>query len=212
MHRLRGATAPILLMAGVVIAGCGGSGAPTPTAPGTTTTPTSVVTAPPATTLPTEGGLPSFALPSFVGDKDLEAMLPKEIGGQPLTVLSMTGNEFLGTGQNAEMNAMLTQLGKTPSDLSVAFAGTANVTIVAFRVKGVPAGQILPALVSAYQEGVDATPSQTTIAGKSVTKFTPAAAGETATYIYTAGDTVFAVGGMSQLSDAVLNEVFSKLP
>lgn len=208
MRSRLGATALSLLIGTIaVVAACGPSAAATAT-PGATTA--AVVTPPPAT----DGGLPTFALPSFTGDKDLEAMMPDEIGGQDVTVISMTGQEFLGMGGSAEMDAMLKSLNKQPSDLSVAFAGTTAVTVIAFRVKGVAAGQIFPALVDAYKEGVSSTPTQVSFAGKSVTKFTPAGSSpdEAITYIYTAGDTVFAVGGIGEVSDAVLTEVFSKLP
>lgn len=207
-----GATALSLLIGPIaIVAACGPSAAATAT-PGATTA--AVVTPAPGTAGPTDGGLPTFALPSFTGDKDLEAMMPDEIGGQDVTVISMTGQEFLGMGGSAEMDAMLKSLNKQPSDLSVAFAGTTAVTVIAFRVKGVAAGQIFPALVDAYKEGVSSTPTQVSFAGKSVTKFTPAGASpdEAITYIYTAGDTVFAVGGIGDVSDAVLTEVFSKLP
>lgn len=193
----------------VIVVACG-PGATATGSPGATTA--AVVTqAPTQAPAATDGGLPTFALPSFVGDQELEDMLPDEIGGEDLTVLSMTGNEFLAGGGGEEMQAMLTALGKLPADLSVAFGGTMSVSIVAFRVKGVPASQILPALMTAFQEEVNATPAQVSFGSKSVTKFTPTDASEGVSYVYAAGDTVFAVAGMT-VTDAVLNEVFSKLP
>jgi hypothetical protein len=207
-----GATALSLLIGTIVaIAACGQSGAAT-ASPGATTA--AVATPPPATAGPTLGGLPTFGLPSFTGDKDLEAMMPKQIGGENVTVVSLNGQEFLAMGSSPELDAMLKSLNKQPSDLSVAFAGTTGVTVIAFRVKGVPAGQIFPALVEAYKEGVSGAPTQVSFAGKSVTKFTPSGSSpdEAITYIYTAGDTVFAVGGMGEVPDATLTEIFSKLP
>jgi hypothetical protein len=201
------------LLAGavVIVVACGPAGSATAT-PGATSA--AVATQVPVTEAPasTDGGLPTFALPSFVGDQELEDMLPDQIAGEDLTVLSMTGPEFLSSGGGTELQAMLTSLGKQPSDLSVAFGGTMNVSIVAFRVKGVPAGQLLPALIGAYQQEIDASPTQVSFGGKSVTKFTPTDASEGVTYIYPAGDTVFAVIGMGSATDAMLNEVFSKLP
>jgi hypothetical protein len=200
----------VLVAAIFVVAACGPAGATA--GPGETTA--AVVTPAPETAAPvsTDGGLPTFALPSFVGDQELEDMLPDEIGGEPLTVLSMTGPEFFSGGAGQEMQAMLTALGKQPSDLSVAFGGTMTVSIVAFRVKGVPGSQILPALMTAFQQEIDATPSQVSLSGKTVTKFTPTDPEEAVSYVYTAGDTVFVVGGMGAITDAQLNEVFSKLP
>jgi len=164
----------------------------------------------PATQAPADSG---FAMPSFQGDDELEAMLPDSIGGETVTVISLTGEEFLGGGMGSgteDLQALLTQLGKAPSDMSVAFGGAGGVTIVAFRIKGVPSATIYQSLKSiAEQEGA-ATITDMSLGGKSVQKMVPADQSETS-YIYGTGEVVFVVGG-TDITDAQLNEAFSQLP
>ena len=119
----------------ILVAACGGNAASQ--TPGTT----AVVTAAPATAAPTQapessGGLPSFDTSSFHADQDLEALLPKDIGGEPITALSMSGTAFITADSAPELAAALTALGKSPTDLSVAFGGNTKVTIIAFQVDG----------------------------------------------------------------------------
>jgi hypothetical protein len=196
----------LLVAAAIVgLAACGSSTATaTPTPPGPTP-------APPTEPFPTDLELPSFALPSFVGDAELEAMFPDDVGGQPVVVRSMAGTELPASGMGTQLQAVLDALGKEPADLSVAFGAVGNVTIIAFRVKGVAASAIFPALVTAYQQEISPNTSEVTIADKQVTKFTPLAPGGDVTYVYLAGDTVFTVGG-TDVTDATLAEIFSKLP
>jgi hypothetical protein len=186
----------------ILIAACGGSSAsPSPT--------TAATQAPAPTQGPasTDAGF-SFALPSFQGDADLEAMLPKEIGGETLTVISMTGDEFLGDGTiSPEISDALDALGKTTSDLSVAFGGTSTIQVVAFRVKGADAGALFNAFKAAQTD--EYTTENVTLGGKNVVKVTPSTGD--VSYIYTKGDTMFVLGG-TDVTDAILNEAFSKLP
>jgi hypothetical protein len=187
----------------LLIAACGGSSA--------TQAPTQApVTAAPATEAPASTGEPgfSFALPSFTGDADLEAMLPDSIGGETLTVISMTGDEFLGDGTiSPEISDALDALGKTTSDLSVAFGGTSTMQVVAFRVKGAPAAALFEAFKAAQSDSY--TSETVSLGGKQVTKITPA--DTDVAYIYTKDDTMFVIGG-ADATDALLNEAFSKLP
>ena len=205
-----------LLAAGAIaVAACGGTTATTVPGAGTvapaTLAPASVA---PATEAPAaSGAAPSLSLPSFQGDQELEGMLPDTLGGETVTVLSLTGEEFLGGGMGSgteDLQALLTQLGKAPSDMSVAFGGAGTVTIVAFRIKGVPSATIFQSLKSiAEQEGA-ATITDMNLGGKAVQKMVPADLSETS-YIYGTGDVVFVVGG-TDITDAQLNEAFSKLP
>lgn len=197
----------------IVVAACG-NGAAT-SAPATQGAP---ATQAPATQAPvaTQGavatdGLPSFALPSFHSDQDLEDLFPDEIGGVDITVLSMTGDQFLGQGTSPELDAALSALGKSASDLSVAFGGAGTITIIAFKIAGVPASSIETALFQAYQQQTEATISDATFSGKSVKKITPTDTSEDISYLYGVQDVIFAVGGMD-VTDAQLTEVFSKLP
>lgn len=215
----RSAARPLAALAAlaIIVAACGtGTGTQAPATGAATQAP---ATQAPATTTPTEGAaasgaLPSFDLSSFHADQKLEDLFPKEIGGETLTVLSMSGDAFMGEGASPELDAALSALGKSASDLSVAFGGTSGgsstITIIAFKVAGVPGSTIFTALFNAYQQINDATITDVTISGKSVKKTVPTDDSGTS-YLYTAQDVVFAVGG-DGITDAQLSEIFSKLP
>jgi hypothetical protein len=207
-HRLARALA-IVAAAAFAVTACGGNTStplPATVAP-VTQAPT--VTTPP-TAAPASPGF-SFALPSGLNaDTDLEALLPDELAGEPIQKLSMTGESFVGTGQGTEeIEQMLTALGKTPSDLSVAFGGNASVVLIAFRVKGVDANVIYQAVVAAQQQD-DNVITDVTIAGKPAKKVVDAI--ETSTYLYLTGDALVTVTGVGSLDDTLLTEIFTKLP
>jgi len=206
-------TRPLALLAGaaILVAACG-SGTAT-TAPVTQAPVTQApVTQAPATQAPAGTGSPEFSFDtsSFHADVDLEALFPDEIGGEPLTVLSMSGADMMGEGGSPELQAMLTALGKTPADLTAAFGGVAKVGIVAFQIKGAPGDAILAALRDAYETS-DAVVTDMSFGGKAVKKFVPADPDESTGYIYVYQDVIFLVSGEGA-TEAVLNEVFSKLP
>lgn len=198
-----------LLVGALVLAACGGSTATN--APGATQG--GAATGAPATQAPagTGGGEPSFALPSFHGAVDLEKLVPAEIGGEAITTLSMTGTEFVGSEADSELTAALASLDKQPSDLSVAFGSNSLVTIFAFQVDGASGSSILNALLAASESDTAPTVSDVSYGGKSVKKLVPVDPTDDTTYTYTVNDVVFAVGG-TDVTDTVLNEVFSKLP
>jgi len=190
----------------LAVAACGGSAATTaPTSAATTQNPAAATEAPGASGLP---GF-SFALPSFTADTELEAMFPKQIDNKPLQVLSMSGSDFLGSNPAGDqIGPVLTQLGKQPSDLSVAFGGTDEIAVIAFRIKGVPADQFLTAYTQTAAQG--ATITDASFGGKSVKKVTTTDQPQ-ATYLYLKNDVIWTVSG-SALTDTLLNEAFSKLP
>jgi len=193
----------LLAACAMLIAACGGNAA--------TTAPATPTTGPAATEIP--GGSPgfSFDLSSFHGDLDLEAMIPATIGGQKLTVVSMTGDQFLGDGSSSpELAAALQKLNKSTTDLSVAFAGTSAVSVVAFRVKGVSAETLFTAFKDAQTDGMTSTSA--TYGGKSVQKL-DSSDGTTA-FVYLKDDTMFVIGGNGSAvpTDDVLNEAFQQLP
>jgi hypothetical protein len=194
--------------ASLIIAACGPAANAT-TAPTTATTPTT--TEAPGSEAPSSG-LPgfSFALPSFTSDAELEAMFPKELGGEPLQVLSMRGSDFMGTGTSGnELGPALQALGKTPADLSVAFGSTMDISVFAFRIQGVAADQFLNAYLQSAQSAQGSTITDASFGGKSVKKVVQT--GQDGTYLYLHNDVVWTVGGTG-LTDALLNEAFSKLP
>ena len=203
----RRAATGFALLAGatLLVAACGSSAASTaPTGAAATPTQASSTGAAPSLGLP---GF-SFVLPSFTADADLEALFPDSIGGQPLTVRSMSGTDFLSMGTaSKDVQTALQQLGKSPSDLSVGFGSTSAVTIFAFRIQGVPASQFLGKYLGSTAAG--ATVTDAFYGSKSVKKVVT---GGQAVYIYLSGDILWTVGGTTTLTDALLNEAFSKLP
>src|SRR4051812_40753812 len=90
------------------------------------------------------GGAPSVALPSgFNADKALEAQLPSTFCNTPTQKFSFTGNDAT---VDADFQAVIQKLGKSPSDTSVATAATtsgecAGIALIALRVKGADQGQ-----------------------------------------------------------------------
>jgi hypothetical protein len=221
--RLSGANAGVALAGlataiAITVAACGpASSGPTAGAP---------VTNPPSTQVPVATGpastdpfglpsfaLPSFALPSFSRDEDLEALLPDELDGQPLQKISMTGDSFIGAGGTGseELDAVLRAAGKTPADLSVAFAGTETVTLIAYRIQGVPAETFFESFLAAAQADSEVSVSTVSLGGKSVRKLVSTDAEVGTVYVYTKDDVLYLVGGEA-VPDDLLEEAFSKLP
>jgi hypothetical protein len=161
--------------------------------------------------IPTGSDIPSFELPSFSfpsEDKDLEAKLPSTINGVTLTKYSFKGGDFLeaGASNSQDLLDLLTALGKTPNDLSVAFAGdpagNLDVQIGAFRVAGADSNALLAGFIaSANKETPEEAVSQGNVGGKNVTQITDPTDPTTGTvYVYANGDTLFYV----ESSDASL--------
>ena len=195
-----------LLIAAVALAACsGGAATNAPATQAAAATQAVVATQAPAAT---DNGLPSFVLPSFHANSNLEKLIPTEVGGEAITTLSVSGTDLIGLGSSDELKAVLTALGKQPSDLSAALGGNSLVEFAAFQVNGVSGSQILSAFSA--QSVTDSVVTDATFGGKSVKKIAPTD-GSDATYVYTRDDVVFSVSG-SELTDALLNEAFSKLP
>lgn len=206
----RTTTRALALLAGALVLAACGSGTAT-NAPATqAATQAAVATQAPAAT---DNGVPSFVLPSFHGNVDLEKLIPTQVGGEAITTLSMTGTDFVGSGSDTELVAVLTALNKQPSDLSVAFGGNSLVQIIAFQVSGVPGSQILNAFYAASQQAGGSSITDASYGGKSIKKIVPTD-GSDPSYVYTKNDVVFSVGGSGSdpITDALLNEAFSKLP
>ena len=200
------------LFVGLALAVVACSGSTATTGPTSATSTSATPTEAPSTEAPAASGLPgsSFAIPSFHANADLEKLIPAEIGGEPVTTQSMSGAQFLGTPNNEVAN-VLSGLGKQPSDLSVAFGFNMNVSVIAFQINGVPGSTILDSFKNASTDA--GTITDASYGGKSVKKLTPTEASQAASYIYTTQDVVFVVGGTgTTLTDALLNEAFSKLP
>jgi hypothetical protein len=190
----------------ILLAACG-NGAAT-TAPVTQAPATQA----PATTAPASQGAsgPSIdPLASFHGAQNLEALLPSEVGGVTVVKASIGGTDFMANlGGSDELRNALTALGKSPADLNVAFASAGTTTLFAFQVNGVPGTQILNAMIA--QQAPGSTSTDASFGGKSVKKVATTD-DSTVSYVYTSEDVVFVVAG-EDVTDAILNEVFSKLP
>jgi hypothetical protein len=205
--RRAGTTLSMLTGIALLVVACGSSAS--------TTSPTSAPTTAPTTQAQPTGAVPSlelpgfsFAIPSFTSDEELKGMFPTEVGGQPLTVITMSGPDFMGLGTSSkDIQTALQQLGKSPSDLSVGSGGNALLAIIAFRVKGVPAEQFLGQYINSAAAG--STVTDASFGGKSVKKVVTG--GQVAAYLYLHGDVLWTVSG-NNLSDALLTEAFSKLP
>ncbi|HET9853098.1 MAG TPA: hypothetical protein VFP56_11415 [Candidatus Limnocylindrales bacterium] len=186
----------------LAVAACGGTTASTtPTQPPATVAP--------ATSQAPSSGLPgfSFELPSV--DKELEGLLPDDIGGEPVTKASVTGDTLLQSGSGGdEFQKVLTALGKAPSDLTAALGGNSKAFVIAFKIKDVPASQFFDQFVQLANQGSASQLSDVTLGGKQVKKFTDTAG--TTTYLYLVGDTIITVSPIVP-DDAVLNEIFQKL-
>lgn len=146
----------------------------------------------------------SFALPSFSfpsEDKDLENRLPGEINGVALTKYSFKGTTFLGSGasNSQDLLDLLSSLGKTPDDMSVAFAadpaGDLDVQVGAFKVAGADSNALLAAFVDASQSTTPGTQvSQANVGGKNVTQIVdPSDTTTGAIYVYANGDVLYYV-------------------
>lgn len=209
----RHAVRPLLLVAGLafVLTACGGDAATAP--PGPSAAPVSA--APPATQAPfgTAGSLPSFALPSFQlpsADEALEALLPDDIAGETVGKSSVTGDQFLAFMGSPEVEAALDQFDKLPSDLSVAFGATTNLTLIAYRLEGVDGSQFFNTFLVAAGEDGEVTVTDAAYGGKAVRKVVSSSAAIGTVYVHTAGDVMFIVGG-DGMTDALLDEAFSKI-
>jgi len=143
--------------------------------------------------------IPSFSFPSE--DKDLEGRLPSQVNGVTLVKYSFKGSSFLASGADNQQDLVdfLTTLGKSPDDLSVAFAGDPNgaldVQLGAFRVAGADSNALLQAFIVATQkESPQDQVTQQNVGGKNVTQIVDPTDSDTGPiYIYANGDTLFYV-------------------
>lgn len=194
--------ATLMATAALVVA-CSSSASPGPTA---TPVDTTAATPAPAST----GAEPTLDLSSFQADANLEALLPDSLGGIALTKLSIAGTTFLASGspETKPFTDLLTALGKTPADVSLALGSNDAMTVVAYQIKGVDAGTFMSALIAAFTKDQGTTITDVNISGKAVTKIVPPS-GDT-NYAYPSGDVMFIVAGSAQ-TDALVAEAFAKL-
>jgi nucleoid-associated protein YgaU len=191
---------PLALLAAaaaLLVAACGASASPAASA--------APSTAPIASPSPVPSGAADSPAPSvdLHGAPDLEARLPHTVGSTELSAVSLSGDTFLSTGDTAsqgQLRDMLSKLGRTPADLSVAEAHDPTGRLVyqlgLFRVAGADAFSLESAWIAA-QQAADANRlkvTQETIAGRQVTHLAdPARVVGGDTYVVAMGDTLVLV-------------------
>ena len=149
---------------------------------------------------------------TFHLDTELEATFPETIGGEPLSVQSMTGDQlFVTAGEGSEemvgrLEDVLTGQGKSLADLSIALAFTPDmsVSVTAFQVEGGDAAALAPSILGVAGEEITQTPGQ--VAGKDVTVVTDSTGSRA--YFYAQGDTLWFVTA----EEPLLSEVLAALP
>ena len=193
-----------LAAAAFLVGACGGTGP--------TTAPTSAPTLAPATLAPTVApatlapASPAFTMPSV--DKELEGLLPDEIAGETVSKSSVGGAAMVAGPGGEYLVPLLTALGKEPADLTAGVGSTSKAFFLAFRIKGLEASEFFDAFIDAAMDEPGAQLSDVTIAGKQAKKFTDSAGTR---YLYFTGDTIITVSPIVA-SDAIINEIFQKLP
>jgi hypothetical protein len=108
---------------------------------------------------------------------DLEALMPRQVNGTQLTVQSATGDQVLGTDAASKaLISALASFGKKPGDLQIAqaydAAGALDLTILGFRVPGVPVAKLQPAVLQTwlFAGATGVTTKETTVSGIKVTE------------------------------------------
>jgi ABC-type glycerol-3-phosphate transport system substrate-binding protein len=186
VNRTRVALATVCL--GLLVAACGG-GAASSGASQASPTPTLQPTA--ATSGPALPSLPSSA-------KDLEELIPDEIGGVALQKFSMQGDEFVNSGGATEdTQQFLEGLGVSTDDVAVAAGfsiGTADaLAIFVFRAEGAGSDR----LVTVFKQATDADRDapleweSATVGGKQVERASDPDQNNQVVYLYANGDLLF---------------------
>jgi hypothetical protein len=209
----------------VVLTGCGSSasnspsnaagGSPAAVSPASaalsSTEPSAVATTPPLSAGPS---LP--AVTSSHADPALEALLPGEISGTSMQRSSATFAALLASGgDRTAIDAFLQGLGKSESDGTYAAAfdptNTVGGGIFAFKIAGVNAGVLLPAIVSVEQSdlGAGATTKQATVGGKSVTVVSVGTGVNDTEWVYGRDDVVFVIHASDEAHAATFLQALS---
>jgi hypothetical protein len=214
-NRFRGLTLAVIALA-ASLAACNAatsSGSPAASAVAPTQAPPSAASEAPsasADALPSLD-LGSFAIPSFGGAADLEAMLPSEICGATTQKFSMSGADFEAFAEDDEFSATLEGLGKTAADVSFAIsaplAGDTDCGAGIFRISGADPARLQQVYLEAA-ESEGGTYTTGTIGGKNV--FIITATDDTGKqYVYFKGDAVLFAQAPD---DATAGEILALLP
>lgn len=158
-----------------------------------------------------EAALPSFDLN---GDPELAARFPDTVGGQPLEVISMRGdNPMMSGASDPAFQEFLNGIGADMSDVSVAFGGTSsgdsNFGVAAFRVLGASQDQLEAQFIAASeQSGEFGAWSQSSLAGKDVWAAQDTTGETPGAILYAKDDTIYFMTG----DEALATEVLTALP
>lgn len=159
--------------------------------------------------------------PSYVGDPDLVALFPTQVGGQPVQVESRDSAEMLASvdptdeATQAVLQTLQTALatqGRSLADLSIAMSFLSG--IYALRVKDADVsslvGSMLPVFTSSMLRMNDPQQQMAQVAGKTVIVITegPDSPGAQKLYAYPMDDVLWLVS----VTDPALTEIFQKLP
>ena len=167
----------------------------------------------PSTAASEEAGASGLALPSFdlSGDPELADRFPDTVGGQPLTVQSMRGDQMgaLG-GTDPTFQTFLDSVGAELSDVSFAFGGVTSgtdvFTVGAFRVLGASEDDLEREFIAASEEGGDVSSLEdATVGGKDV-RVGADPSGDTPLqfFLYTKDDTLYFLTGSEEQAAEVL--------
>jgi hypothetical protein len=162
--------------------------------------------------VPRAGTLPAPPTPEPArtpahADTDLEALFPRSVAGQALTIESQKGSETFSsdTEGGEELLAQLAADGKTLDDLSVATGYSADFKsiIYAIKVDGVDAAKYAPLLIATLEDDTQQAAGQ--VAGKDVTVLTSPSGSQ---YLYPHNDVIWVVSA----AEPGLSEIFNALP
>lgn len=150
--------------------------------------------APGATPTPSPTPYDKFASASPMSpshaDPELEALLPDSIGGVPLMKTSISGEQMGFT----DADPLLSRFGKHPADMASATATLSNPALIigVERLRGVPANQLLAAMLEGLPSGATAS---RTLGGHQVTYV---ASGASPAWYYATGELLYGVAGAEQ--------------
>jgi hypothetical protein len=157
-----------------------------------------------------------LALPSFDlnGDPELADRFPDTVGGQPLLVQSMRGDQMTGFGEaDPTFEQFLDSIDAELTDVSVAFGGVFNAadpegifSVGAFRVLGASEEDLEREFLAAGGETGDFSGMEdASVGGKEVlTGIDPSGETELRFYLYTKDDTLYFLTGSEEQAAEVL--------
>ena len=155
----------------------------------------------------------ALALPSFDldGDPDLAARFPDTVGGQPLTIQSMRGDQMEAFGgTDPTFQEFLDSVGAELSDVSFAFGAVMSAddpfSVGAFRVLGASQEDLEREFVAASEDAGDISGLEdASVGGKDVlTGVDPSGDSTMQFYLYTKDDTLYFLTGSEEQATEVL--------